>query len=272
VTQAEPSGDAVTDRGDTATDAVAGVRLRVLSYNVHGQRDDVAALAAAVRAAEPDVVIVQEGPRRFRWRHKTGALAAALGLVVGAGGLPSLGNLILTSLRVRVGRTWHRQFPLTPGRHMRGAVFAECAVGSDTVAPFVVAGSHLGTDPTERPGQAALLKGELTGLGSPVVLGADLNENSGGAAWRTLADGLTDTAVATGRADTRTFPCADPRDRIDALFVDPRIVVTGYDVLDTPQTRRASDHFPVLADLLLPAHVRVRRPATRAGARSAPDA
>ncbi|MFI6757867.1 endonuclease/exonuclease/phosphatase family protein [Micromonospora sp. NPDC050417] len=236
---------------------VAGVRLRVLSYNVHGQRDDVAALAAAVRAAEPDVVIVQEGPRRFRWRHKCGALADSLGLVLGGGGLPSLGNLVLTSLRVRVNRTWHRQFPLTPGRHMRGAVFAECAVGSDTTAPFVVVGTHLGTDPTERPGQAALLKRDLTGLGPPVVLGADLNENSGGAAWRTIADGLTDAAVAVDRANRCTYPCTAPRDRIDALFVDPRIEVTGYDVLDTPQTRRASDHFPILAELLLPAHVPV---------------
>ncbi|MFK3982051.1 endonuclease/exonuclease/phosphatase family protein [Micromonospora sp. NPDC050397] len=243
---------------------VAGVRLRVLSYNVHGQRDDVAALATAVREAEPDVVIVQEGPRRFRWRHKTAALADSLGLVVGGGGLPSLGNLVLTSLRVRVRRTWHRQFPLTPGRHMRGVVFAECAVGSATTAPFVVVGSHLGTDPTERPGQAALLKRDLAELRLPVVLGADLNENSGGAAWRTIADGLVDAAVATGRDDRCTFPCAHPRDRIDALFVDPRIVVTDYDVIDTPQTRRASDHLPVLADLLLPpAEATPSHPTTR---------
>jgi endonuclease/exonuclease/phosphatase family metal-dependent hydrolase len=244
VTQAQPSGN-----------GTAGVRLRVLSYNVHGQRDDVAALAAAVRAVEPDVVIVQEGPRRFRWRHKCAALADALGLVVGGGGLPSLGNVILTSLRVRVLRSWYRQFPLTPGRHMRGAVFAECAVGAGVAARFVIAGSHLGTDSTERPEQAALLKRELAGLRLPVVLGADLNENSGGAAWRTIADGLIDTALATDRADRAgrgTYPCAGPRDRIDAIFVDPRITVTGYDVLDTEQTRRASDHFPVLADLVLP--------------------
>jgi endonuclease/exonuclease/phosphatase family metal-dependent hydrolase len=251
----QPDGDEQGNRGVTQApgSGVAGVRLRVLSYNVHGQRDDVAALAAAVRAVEPDVVIVQEGPRRFRWRHKCAALADALGLVVGGGGLPSLGNLILTSMRVRVRRTWHRQFPLTPGRHMRAAVFAECDVGSDITAPFVVAGSHLGTDATERPGQAALLKRDLAALRLPVVLGADLNENSGGAAWRTIADGLVDAALTSDRADRRTFPCANPRERIDALFVDPRIVVTGYDVLDTPQTRRASDHFPVLADLLLPA-------------------
>ena len=236
--QVQPSGD-----------GAPAVHLRVLSYNVHGQRDDVDALAAAVRGAEPDVVIVQEAPRRFRWRHKCAALADRLGLVVAAGGLPALGNLLLTSLRVRVHDTWCRQYPLTPGRHLRGAVFAECAIGRSR---FTVAGSHLSTDPTERPGQAVLFKRELAAVRLPVVVGADLNENSGGAAWRTVADGLTDAAVVAGGAERFTYSCADPHNRIDGLFVDPRITVLGYDVLDTEQTRRASDHFPILADLRLP--------------------
>ncbi|MFY1686949.1 endonuclease/exonuclease/phosphatase family protein [Plantactinospora sp. WMMB782] len=228
----------------------SAVRLRVLSYNVHGQRDDTDALAGAVRALAPDVVIVQEAPRRFRWRHRCAALADRFGLVVAAGGLPALGNLLLTSLRVRVYRTWCQQFPLTPGRHLRGAVFAECGIGA---ARFVLAGSHLSTDPAERPHQAALLKQELTALRLPVVVGADLNENSGGGAWRTVADGLTDAAVAAGGEDLCTFPCREPRDRIDGLFVGPGIEVLDYDVVDTAQTRRASDHFPIRADLLLPA-------------------
>lgn len=231
-------------------DGDSSVRLRVLSYNVHGQRDDVDALAGAVRDLDPDVVIVQEAPRRFRWRHKCAALADRLGLVVAAGGLPALGNLLLTSLRVRVYHTWCQQYPLTPGRHLRGAVFAECGIGS---ARFALAGSHLSTDPTERPGQAALLKEALAALRLPVVVGADLNENSGGGAWRTVADGLTDAAVAVPDGASRfTYPCLEPRDRIDALFVDPRIGVLDYDVVDTAQTRRASDHFPIRADLLLP--------------------
>ncbi|ROT31316.1 endonuclease/exonuclease/phosphatase family protein [Micromonospora sp. HM5-17] len=232
----------------TSDDDTSAVRLRVLSYNVHGQRDDVDALAAAVREVAPDVVIVQEGPRRFRWRYRCAALAHRLGLVVAAGGLPALGNLLLTSLRVRVYRTWCRQYPLTPGRHLRGAAFAECAVGRRR---FTLAGSHLSTDPAERPGQAVLFKQELASAPEPVVVGADLNEGSGGAAWRTVADGLTDAAVAAGGAERPTFSCANPRNRIDAIFVDPRISVLRYEVVDTEQTRRASDHFPIMADLRL---------------------
>ncbi|MGQ5263548.1 endonuclease/exonuclease/phosphatase family protein [Micromonospora sp. ZYX-F-536] len=231
-------------------DQAAGVPLRVVSYNIHSQRDDTAALAAVVRAVSPDVVIVQEGPRRFRWRQKSASLAESFGLVVAAGGLPALGNLLLTSLRVRVLGTRCQRFPLTPGRHLRGAAYADCRVGG---ARFTLAGSHLSTDPAERPAQAAEFRRGLDEASSPVVAGADLNEGPDGPAWASVAHGLTDAAVAADRADRLTYSCADPRRRIDALFVDPRITVVDYDVVDTPQTRRASDHFPVLVDLLLPA-------------------
>ncbi|MGW3888443.1 endonuclease/exonuclease/phosphatase family protein [Micromonospora chokoriensis] len=226
-----------------------GVPLRVVSYNIHSQRDDTAALAAVVRSARPDVVIVQEGPRRFRWRQKSATLAESFGLVVAAGGLPALGNLLLTSLRVQVRDARCQRFPLTPGRHLRGAAYADCRVAG---ARFTVAGSHLSTDPAERPAQAAEFKRGLDAATSPVLAGADLNEGPDGPAWATVSQGLTDAAVAADREDRLTYSCHEPRRRIDALFVDPRITVVDYDVVDTPQTRRASDHFPVLVDLLLP--------------------
>jgi endonuclease/exonuclease/phosphatase family metal-dependent hydrolase len=221
----------------------------VLSYNVHMQQDDMAALAEVVRTAAPDVVIVQEAPRRFRWRGKCAALARSLDMVVAGGGLPAIGNLLLTTLRVRVHEARCLRLPFTPGRHLRGAVIADCSVGD---ARFVVAGSHLSTDPAERPVQAAALKKALGGVGSPLVFGADLNESDDGPAWGTLADGLVDAAAQTGCAAVPTFSCASPRKRIDALFVDPRITIKSYEVIDTAQTRRASDHFPIVADLELP--------------------
>jgi endonuclease/exonuclease/phosphatase family metal-dependent hydrolase len=219
--------------------------LRVLTYNVHGQRDDTRALAAVVREVEPDVVIVQEAPRRFAWRHRCAALADSFGLVVAAGGLPALGNLLLTSLRVRVHDTWCLRYPLTPGRHLRGAVFAS---GSVDRARFVVTGSHLATDPVERPGQARVWKDAMARVEPVLIAGADLNEEPGGASWGIVADGLTDAGALAGP----TFPATAARARIDAVFVDPRIVVSHCAVVDTPVARRASDHLPVLTDLLLP--------------------
>jgi endonuclease/exonuclease/phosphatase family metal-dependent hydrolase len=220
--------------------------LRVMSYNVHALRDDTKILAKVVREVAPDVVIVQEAPRRFRWRQKCADLARSFDLVVGGGGLPSLGNLILTNLRVRVRDEWSIQYPLTPGRHMRGAQFVRGTVGPTT---FVVAGSHLSIDATERPQQAVLLKKHLAELDEPVIFGGDLNENSGGSGWRTLADGLVDTAEATGNGERNTFPASAPRERIDVMLVDPRWTVRRYEALSTPDTLAASDHLPLVVDL-----------------------
>jgi endonuclease/exonuclease/phosphatase family metal-dependent hydrolase len=227
-----------------------GPRLRLLSYNVHGLRDDVAALASVVRAAEPDVVVLQEAPRRFRWRTRSAALASRFRLVVAGGGLPALGNLVLTSLRVRVRGHWCLRYPLTPGRHLRGAVLVRCEVGG---TPFVVAGSHLATDARERPAQAETLRRALAEAGAPVLLGIDVNETADGDSWRTLTGaGLVDAAVVAGRDDVATFPVTAPRRRIDAILVDPRCDVVDYRVFDHPRAREASDHLPVLADVTLP--------------------
>ncbi|MEU8241539.1 endonuclease/exonuclease/phosphatase family protein [Actinoplanes missouriensis] len=222
---------------------MSGVPLRVVSYNVHGMRDDRPALVGLIRELAPDVLVVQEAPRRFRWRDRCASLAADAGLVVAAGGLPALGNLLLVSLRVAVHRTWCVRYPLTPGRHMRGAVFAELSVRG--AGRFVVTGSHLATDPAERPAQAARWKSELPDM--PLVLAADLNEGPGGSAWRMVADGLTGDD-----RDVPTFPAVLPQRRIDGLFVSPGIAIERYEIISSDRARGASDHLPVVADLLLP--------------------
>jgi endonuclease/exonuclease/phosphatase family metal-dependent hydrolase len=220
---------------------VSGVPLRVMSYNVHGLSDDRPALIELIRELAPDVLVVQEAPRRFRWRHKCAALADDAGLVVAGGGLPGLGNLVLVNMRVKVHETWCMRFPLTPGRHMRGATFVR---GSVRGGRFTVSGSHLATDPAERPAQAALWKEALDAIEGPVIAAGDLNEGPGGGAWRTVEDGLVSSAA--GRF---TFPATLPARLIDGLFVTPDITIERYEVVESDLARRASDHLPVLADL-----------------------
>jgi endonuclease/exonuclease/phosphatase family metal-dependent hydrolase len=235
-----------------------GPGLRVVSYNIHGLNDDRDELIDVIHELRPDVLIMQEAPRRLRWRSRCAKLARLTGLVYAGGGLPSLGNLVLTSLRVRVGETSALRYPLTPGRHLRGAVVVRCELSR---VPFVVVGSHLATDPAERPGQAQLLRKALADLDAPVILGADLNEPPSGTSWRLLAEGLTDVVPAGSESGsgsepesgTHTFPAADPRHRLDAILVDPRIGVRGCRVVGSPAARRASDHLPIVADLTLPA-------------------
>jgi endonuclease/exonuclease/phosphatase family metal-dependent hydrolase len=223
-----------------------GPVIRVISYNVHGLDDDRDALASVVRTLEPDVVFVQEAPRRFRWRTRCAAMAHEFGLLYAAGGLPSLGNVILTNHRVRVHDTWCLRYPLTPGRHMRGAAFARCSVGQ---VQFVAVASHLATDDAERPGQARVLKAAMSGLDAPIIFGADLNETATGESWRLLANGLVD-AGADG--DEPTFSIKSPNRRIDAIMVDPRCRIEHFEVNDSMAVRRASDHFPIVSDVALP--------------------
>lgn len=238
---------------------MAGVRIRVLTYNVHGRRDDSRLMAAMVRELAPDIAIMQEGPRRLRWRQRCAALARDVDLLHCAGGQPAMGNLIMTSLRVTVHGTAVMRYPLTPGRHLRGAVAAMCSIGR---VPFVVAGSHLSTDSDERPAQAEAFRGWLGALGHPlaspdlpvpVLVGADVNETCTGPAWKLLADGLVDAAVSAEADHLPTFPSAGPVERLDGLFVDPRVQVLGYQVVGGPTAVAASDHLPVLVDLQLPA-------------------
>jgi endonuclease/exonuclease/phosphatase family metal-dependent hydrolase len=235
----------------TEPDRSATVRL--LSYNVHGGRDDRGMLARIIRDARPDVVVVQEGPRRFRWRTKAAELAHKWGLVYAAGGLPSLGNLVVVSHRVRVLDTWSLRYPLTPGRHLRGAVFARCAIETrvGTAVPFTVAGTHLATDDGERPRQATAFLDAIAGVSEPVIAALDVNEPPDRPSWHLLTDKLDDAAAIRGD-DRPTFPSGAPDRRLDAVFVDRRCTIMSYDVLGVPGTAAASDHRPVLADIRVP--------------------
>ncbi|MDG4827154.1 endonuclease/exonuclease/phosphatase family protein [Asanoa sp. WMMD1127] len=218
-------------------------RVRVVSYNIHSFKDDLGALAAVVADLAPDVLVVQEGARRFRWRQKNAALADRLRMVVGGGGLWSLGNLVLTTLRVRVVETRDVRYPVLPGHHARGAVFATCEVPG---ARFVVTGSHLSTDPAVRPIQAASWRAEMRGTDLPVVAAGDLNAEPGDPTWAAVADGLHIAGTAP------THPASGPHRAIDGVFVDKRIEVATFRVVDTPVARRASDHLPIAVDLVIP--------------------
>lgn len=231
-----------------------GTTLRVLSYNVRGLRDDKDAVVRTIVDSGADVVCVQEAPKIFRWRARAAALARRSGLVVVGGGGTAAGNLVLCRLGVTVHDVRTFFYPLTRGQQLRGAVVAHCSLAGSA---FVVAGTHLATYAPERATQTSRLLRE-TGYGTaaallvpavPAVLAGDLNEEPDGEVWRLLGARLVDA----GAGDTTpTFSVASPRRRIDGIFADPRLGVADHRVLDTPDVRRGSDHFPLLATLTLP--------------------
>ena len=211
--------------------------MRVITWNVRSLRDDPAGVAQVLRSAAPDLVFVQEAPRLWRWRSACARLAREAGLVVVTGGRPAAGNLLLCSMRVQVVGASDRLLPKQPGLHRRGAVVADLRVDGRELS---VLGTHLDLDPAVRLDSAHRLR-EAPGDRVDLV-GADVNEEPGGAAWLALSSGLVDVGAGAGP----TFSVAQPRRRIDGLFVTPRLRPVSVQVLDSGPV---SDHKPVLAEL-----------------------
>ncbi|WP_178379979.1 endonuclease/exonuclease/phosphatase family protein [Cryptosporangium aurantiacum] len=221
--------------------AAPRVWLRVLNWNVRGLRDDVDALARTIRGTAPHVVVLQEAPRVLRWRARAAQLARRCGLVVVRGGGDASGNLVLASLAVTVRETAVVRLPFTRFQHPRAAVVVRGALAG---APFTVVGVHLGLTGPERAAHVPVLLDAVPG-DEPTVVAGDVNETADGPAWRALTERLVDVGADD---PTPTFSTRSPRRRIDALFVSPGVPARGYQVLDTPEVTRASDHRPLVAE------------------------
>jgi endonuclease/exonuclease/phosphatase family metal-dependent hydrolase len=224
------------------------VELRILSYNVHGLRDDQAALSRLVRSLDPDVVCLQEGPKFVRWRAKAAALARRCGLLYVAGGGTTGGTTLLVALRVDVERSAEMALSrYRPGWPDRGVA---AAVVRKSGARLAVASLHLPLPESQRLDHARRALEVLKAAGADHAFAAgDLNERPGHQAWSFLEEqGLRDLAPGSGP----TFPAVGPTKRIDGVFGTDGIETVGYRVVDGPDAERASDHRPVLVTVRVP--------------------
>ena len=229
--------------------------IRVLSYNIRSMRDDNAALARVIRACEPDLVLVQEAPRFFRWRKAAARLAAAADLVILSGGATAAGPMLLCSLRATVERTEDVLLPLTPGLHRRGFATAVVRIGGARIG---VLSAHLSLQAAERYEQAGALLDRLAGMGvDHAIAGGDLNERPDGRSFRRIAGALQDCWETAPWGGEPTSTPRDPHQRIDAVFATRGIEVLGCGVPSGLVARddllAATDHLPVLAALRVPA-------------------
>jgi endonuclease/exonuclease/phosphatase family metal-dependent hydrolase len=253
--------------------------VRVVSWNVHGWRDDPAAVRRGLRALQPDLVCLQEvyrGPGPWPWgsgtRRGLAAVGRECGLQLVAGGMRAAGNAVLASPRLTVERSRALRMPtplLGPGRSwpaLRGIRVPAPRIGErrgvvlvELTAPgagrLLLACTHLDLESELRVRQAErvveLLRSWGAGVdGPPAVVAGDLNELPDGPAW-TVLDQLAADRDPGGAA---TYSAAQPRQRIDAVLVGLGLAVVGYQVggIDPQDARRASDHLPVVADLALP--------------------
>jgi len=217
--------------------------VRLASYNLKDFTLDRDAAARVVRAIDPDVLCLQEVPRRLFSTWRVSAFAAECGLYWSGRHRGSGGTTILTSLRVQVVEAGHHRLRVAALQRTRG--YAVMRVGLAGHQPLAVASVHLSLDADERERHAAQVLAALAG-GGPVVVAGDLNEGETGKAWQLLAGGLRLVSPTTP-----TYPATAPRRLLDVIFASPEVGVAPHEdvVLSTEDVVAASDHRPTWVDL-----------------------
>ncbi len=218
--------------------------MRVASYNTRDLRDDGAAAAGVVRAIGPDVLCLQEVPRRLFAERRVAAFARSCGMTWSGGHRGSGGTTVFTAPRVEVHEQLHRRLPVRFPDRTRG--YAVATVVAPGHQPMTVVSVHLSLQPEERLRHAAIVLDAVAAADRLVVCG-DLNEDASGAAFSVLASRLR--VVSTPEA---TFPARAPRHRLDVILATPDVDVAPHAELDLPVglMAAASDHRPVWVDVL----------------------
>lgn len=223
--------------------------VRVASYNTRDFLDDHRLAARVVRAVDPDVLCLQEVPRRLFGGWRTARFARACGMRWSGRHRGSGGTTVFTSGRVRVLEAAHSRLPVRWPDRTRG--FAVVRVGLPDGAELTAVSVHLSLKPGERVAHTERILERIAARG-PLVLAGDLNEDDTGAAWR-LID-VPDRLCLVSPA-VPTFPARRPRRRLDVVFASPGLRVLPHREVAVPDAvwARASDHRATWVDLEVPA-------------------
>lgn len=221
-------------------------QFRLASYNIRkcvglDRRRKPERILEVLNGLEANVIALQEADRRLG--DRPAALSAHLietetdfrPIPVGRG--PSLGwhgNAILVHKGLGVSDISCLDLP---GTEPRGALSA--TIGGT----FRLTATHLGLRRSDRRRQAAVLATALSTRPIPAVIAGDLNEWSPSRGLEPLAQELR--VISPGRS----FHTARPVAALDRMALSDGLNLTDAGVFETRQSRIASDHLPVWADL-----------------------
>ena len=238
------------------------------TYNVHGctgidrQRSE-ARIAKVIAEMSVDIVALQEldlGRRRSAGADQTKMIAEQLGWhsyfhpAMRRDG-EHYGNAILSRYRLSFRRAV--ELPGRPPffcRENRAAI--EVEIETDLGKVHII-NTHLGLGWRERFVQAQLFTSAewRAAIASdiPVILLGDFNSLRGSRPYRTLNRHLYDVReLIQTTGPMRTFPTRFPVLAVDHIFVNRAIRPLSVTVHRSPLARIASDHFPFMAEFVLP--------------------
>lgn len=240
------------------------MQLRIVSWNIHkaiggvDRRYDLDRVVSVLAEQKPDIALLQEvadGMPRSRFHDQAELLRDALGLKHLAHAhehrfkVGGYGNAILS--RFPLSDVHH--VDLTVGwRKKRGVISARSHVHYDGHQRSVVLFNfHLGLAGSERATQLGrfLECHPFAGLHAktPVVLAGDFNDLWGSLGPRFLAP----AGFARAGSLSNTFPAMLPLRPLDGIFVRGDLSTHSCHPRRTNLARTASDHLPLVADLVL---------------------
>ena len=212
--------------------------IRVATWNVHGLRGGLDAVARIVRDEAVDILLLQEsGPRR-----RLRALGAVLGMVVcddpPAFPRRRIQNAVLVRQPRRVRSHRLARFHGGSVVHPRGALITR-------LDDLTVISVHLGMAGAERGRHVEELLEILGRADEPIVIGGDLNTHPEDAVSAAIAASYLDVWTLAGNGEGSTFPSREPSARIDYLFTGSAV----HALRARTAGGMVSDHLMVIADL-----------------------
>lgn len=235
-------------------------RLRLATYNVHkcrgmDGRTRVDRIAEVLTTLEADVIALQEvvggGPEEDGQAAELGA-KLGMGWVMDSVRLlrgKSYGNVVLSHLPLDLSQCCNLS---CDKREPRGCMRVDVDVHGQTLHVFNV---HLGTAVFERRKQAPRLASFVADedVRGPKVLLGDFNEWVKGLTSKTLSAMLEGIDLSHHLSRRKTYPGVLPMFHLDHIYVAGGLEVEKVSLPRTKLTLVASDHLPLVADVLLPA-------------------
>ena len=218
--------------------------LRLMTYNVRGLKDDVPMLHRIIKAADPDVLCLQEMPRHPFSDHRISAFAEAVGMLWAGGVRHRMSTTLLTAPRVSLHEGGHVLYGVPRPQEPRGYAWAR--ISKPGVRELNVVSTHMSLYGSLRGGHAEkLLADEHFTPDLPLIVAGDFNELDNGPAGKVLKRRLLDAGPRVN-----TFPADNPQKRIDFIYASADTALAGVSLsFSDSDYGKATDHRPLVVDV-----------------------